>query len=134
GGGTAAREIAWEQLLSLRLPLRVSGIREADAAWPAAAAWTGAPFVSRELSARQFASSHPNLARQVRRLKRLGVALNAEPATQPTVKQLYELKAGTESLGAGNLFGDKLRREFLLEAARSGDPPAELHRFSRGEE
>jgi len=134
-GEPAARDIAWEQLLSLRLPLRVSGIREADAAWPAsAAAWTGAPFVSRELSAQQFASWHPNFARQVRQLKRLGVALNAETATQPTVKQLYELKAGTESLGAENLFGDELRREFLLAAAQSGDPPAELHRFSRGEE
>src|SRR5438874_6692717 len=95
-GEPAARDIAWEQLLSLRLPLRVSGIREADAAWPAsAAAWTGAPFVSRELTSQQFSALHLNSARRARRLLRLGVTLKAEIATDSLVRQLYNLKART---------------------------------------
>ena len=132
-GGALAE--AWNQLLTLNLPFKVFGIRDQDRNWPATPApWTGAPFVSRELTSQEFAAVHLNSARRVRSLQRLGVSLRAEGATGPLLRRLYELKARTGAGGEENLFSDPLRRQFLVAVARSGDPPAELFRFVLGEE
>src|SRR5438477_7561547 len=83
GDGGALAE-AWNQLLAVNLPFKVFGIRDPDRNWPATPApWTGAPFVSRELTSQEFAAVHLNSARRVRSLQRLGVSLRAEGATGP---------------------------------------------------
>jgi CelD/BcsL family acetyltransferase involved in cellulose biosynthesis len=50
------------------------------------------------------------------------------------LRQLYELKAESGCAKQENLFRDESRREFLITAAQSAAPPAELFRLVRGEE
>jgi CelD/BcsL family acetyltransferase involved in cellulose biosynthesis len=68
-----------------------------------------------DISADDFAAAHLRLARNLRRLNRLGFTLHRYHGDYPgLVRFIYERKAGQN---AGNLFQDRSRVEFMVEAA-----------------
>lgn len=75
-----------------------------------------APCVRREhVSAEQFAFNHTRLARNLRRLDRLGFALNSYTGNDWCVlRSVYQRKAAQD---ADSLFRDPLRAEFMVNAA-----------------
>lgn len=102
------------------LPLNITALRERDCA-PLREALPLRPFCSApavssaDLSAEDFATAHLRLARNLRRLNRLGFTLHRYHGDYPgLVRFIYERKAGQNP---GNLFLDRSRIEFMAAAA-----------------
>jgi CelD/BcsL family acetyltransferase involved in cellulose biosynthesis len=100
------------------LPLEVTAVRESgtlDGMLPLLP-FCAAPAVSRaDISPDDFALAHTRLARNLRRLARLGFALRRYNGDHPGLLRLiYEKKAAQDP---GSLFHDHARIEFLVNAA-----------------
>ncbi|MGZ4872649.1 MAG: GNAT family N-acetyltransferase, partial [Candidatus Angelobacter sp.] len=101
-------------------PLEIVALREADRSvvteelelLPFAAA----PGVScTQVSAEQFALAHTRLARNLRRLERLGFELRSYDGDNPRLlRSIYDAKAGQSE---SSLFHDSERVEFMVSAA-----------------
>jgi hypothetical protein len=78
--------------------------------------FAAAPGVSCEqISAESFAGAHTRLARNLRRMERLGFALKTYDGTNPEpLRAIYEAKARQSDT---SLFHDSMRIEFLVNAA-----------------
>ena len=78
--------------------------------------FAAAPGVScAQISAEQFAAAHTRLARNLRRLERLGLELKRyDDANPQLLRSIYAGKAGQSG---SSLFHDPLRIEFLISAA-----------------
>jgi CelD/BcsL family acetyltransferase involved in cellulose biosynthesis len=78
--------------------------------------FAAAPFLSRaHLSAEQFAAAHPRLARNLRRMSRLGFDLRCyDGAHTQLLRSIY---AGKAAQSATSLFHDSARIEFMVRAA-----------------
>lgn len=104
------------------LPLEVVALREKEATLPpelsllSLVPFCAAPAVSgREISAGRFALKHLRLARNLRRLARLGFALHSYRGNYPgLLRFIYQQKAAQS---ASSLFHDPLRVEFMVNAA-----------------
>lgn len=102
------------------LPLEIVAVREENVpAFPAdlpLAPFCGAPAIHRaDMDTDQFASKHSRLARNLRRLARLGFELRRYAGDYPgLVRLIYEKKATQDP---GSLFQDPLRVEFMIQAA-----------------
>lgn len=100
--------------------LEIVALREADCATlPDSLSllpFSAAPGVQRaRLSADQFHFQHPRLARNLRRLQRLGFEVRSYDGNNPRLlRAVYEGKAGQDT---GSLFRDPLRVEFMVKAA-----------------
>lgn len=111
---------ALAQLAVLQRPLEVVAVRDQER--PAAAGglplfpFSAAPAVrGADSTADQFAGAHLRLARNLRRLARLGFELKAYPGNNPPLlRAIYRHKAGQTP---GSLFHDALRIQFLVNAA-----------------
>ncbi|MGZ4830529.1 MAG: GNAT family N-acetyltransferase [Candidatus Angelobacter sp.] len=107
-------------LAELGRPLEIVALREADRSvvteelelLPFAAA----PGVScAQVSAEQFALAHTRLARNLRRLERLGFELRSYDGDNPRLlRSIYDAKAGRSE---SSLFHDSERVEFMVSAA-----------------
>jgi hypothetical protein len=102
------------------LPLNITALRKSacsllEEALPLLP-FCSAPAVSCvDISADDFAMAHLRLARNLRRLNRLGFTLHRYRGDYPgLVRFLYERKAGQTP---GNLFQDRSRIEFMVQAA-----------------
>jgi CelD/BcsL family acetyltransferase involved in cellulose biosynthesis len=119
-GEEEALRVALATLASLQHPMEVVAMRERDrAAIADELDWL--PFASapaarsREISAEQFTVKHTRLARNLRRLERLGLELRTFDGDNPQLlRSIYNGKA--EQLES-SLFHDPARVEFLVEAA-----------------
>jgi GNAT acetyltransferase-like protein len=113
---------ALAHLADLKQPLRITALRQGDCeALPQELSlnrFTVAPGIRhRQLSADTFAEMHLRLARNLRRMQRLGYefrALNDAGPHSQLLRTIYELKAEQDRQ---SLFRDPLRREFMVEAA-----------------
>jgi hypothetical protein len=110
---------ALAHLADLNRPLRITAMRRHDCEdFPAELAltrFTVAPGIRRrQLSPDTFAEMHLRLARNLRRMQRLGYEFNTwDGANSQLLRAIYELKAEQDPQ---SLFRDPLRREFMIEA------------------
>jgi CelD/BcsL family acetyltransferase involved in cellulose biosynthesis len=107
-------------LVEQGLPLNITALRKSacgllEEALPLLP-FCSAPAVScADISADDFATAHLRLARNLRRLNRLGFTLHCYHDDYPgLVRFIYERKAGQTP---GNLFQDRSRIEFMVQAA-----------------
>jgi hypothetical protein len=111
---------ALAHLGDLKQPLRITALRQSDCeALPRELSldrFTVAPGIRcRQLSADTFAEMHLRLARNLRRMQRLGYELNVKDGSHSQLlRNIYQLKAEQDR---ESLFRDPLRREFMVEAA-----------------
>ena len=107
-------------LAERELPLEIVAMREREViAVPRELPllpFCGAPMVDcRKIAAEQFAAKHARLARNLRRLCRLGFALRKHPGDYPGLLRFIYRKKAAQS--ASSLFHDPLRVEFMVNAA-----------------
>ena len=113
---------ALAHLADLKQPLRITALRQGDCeALPPELSlnrFTVAPGIRhRQLPADTFAEMHLRLARNLRRMQRLGYEFRAlvdAGSHSQLLRTIYELKAEQDRQ---SLFRDPLRREFMVEAA-----------------
>jgi CelD/BcsL family acetyltransferase involved in cellulose biosynthesis len=121
GGEDEVLRAAFGALAEIGRPVEIVALREDDRnvvtgelqLLPFAAA----PGVSRaQISAEQFAAAHTRLARNLRRMERLGFALRAYDggANPQLLRSVYAAKARQSE---SSLFHDATRLEFLVSAA-----------------
>jgi CelD/BcsL family acetyltransferase involved in cellulose biosynthesis len=119
-GDDEALRSALVRLADLGYPLHITAVRQSDArplpAELTLESFTTAPGVSpRQLSAETFAQMHLRLARNLRRIERLGYELRTYDGSESRlIRTIYEGKAEQDS---DSLFRDPLRREFMVQAA-----------------
>jgi CelD/BcsL family acetyltransferase involved in cellulose biosynthesis len=107
-------------LAELGYPLHITAVRQSDARTVPAELtlerFTTAPGVSRrQLSAETFAEMHLRLARNLRRMQRLGYELRTHNGSESElIRAIYDGKAEQDP---DSLFCDPMRREFMVQAA-----------------
>ncbi|HWG51090.1 MAG TPA: GNAT family N-acetyltransferase [Candidatus Acidoferrales bacterium] len=107
-------------LAELGCPLHITALRQSDARTiPAELTlerFTTAPGVScRQLSPETFAQMHLRLARNLRRMQRLGFELRSyDGSRSQLLRSIYQIKAEQDR---DSLFRDPLRQEFMVQAA-----------------
>ena len=119
-GDEEVLRFALTHLADVKQPLRITALRQSDCeAVPPElllSRFTVAPGIRhRQLSADTFAEMHLRLARNLRRMQRLGYELNVwDGSHSQLLRNVYQLKAEQDR---ESLFQDSLRREFMVEAA-----------------
>ncbi|HEU4415829.1 MAG TPA: GNAT family N-acetyltransferase [Candidatus Angelobacter sp.] len=119
-GDPEALRCALSVLAERGLPLEVVAVREIDPSLNNTVPlipFCGAPAVRcAEISADDFAVAHPHLARNMRRLERLGFELQRHSGeNSQLLRTIYQRKAEQTS---ESLFHDPVRIEFMVQAAR----------------
>ena len=123
GGDERALRAALAVLSSLRRPLEIVAVRDADSSMSPTVIdklqvlpFAAAPVVRcAETSAGQFASAHGRLARNLRRLEKLGLERRSYNGDNPQLlRSIYTGKAAQHS---SSLFHDPVRIDFLISAA-----------------
>jgi CelD/BcsL family acetyltransferase involved in cellulose biosynthesis len=115
-----ALDMALAALAQLRRPLEIVAVRETDRSSAPGdlelLPFCDAPAVRcSDISAEAFAAAHTRLARNLRRMERLGFALLVYDGTNSQLlRSIYAGKAGQRST---SLFHDPARIEFLVSAA-----------------
>jgi CelD/BcsL family acetyltransferase involved in cellulose biosynthesis len=119
-GDDTVLKSALAELAQLTAPLEIVAMRQSDA-HPLYSGMTrqhfsAAPQIRRgDLNEDQFVSMHPRLARNLRRLNRLGFTLNVHNGdSSRLIRSIYQRKAEQDP---DSLFRDKLRIDFLVNAA-----------------
>jgi CelD/BcsL family acetyltransferase involved in cellulose biosynthesis len=107
-------------LVELERPMEIVALRDVDCSAVInelpSAPFAAAPGVScAQISAEQFAAAHTRLARNLRRMKKLGFELRSyDDANPQLLRSIYSAKA---EQSASSLFHDPERVEFLVSAA-----------------
>lgn len=118
-------------------PLEIVAMREADRAVVIdeleMAPFAAAPGVScTQVSAEQFAAAHTRLARNLRRMERLGFELKGYGGANPQLlRSIYAAKAQQDE---ASLFHDSERIEFMVSAAGLMPDVFEIFTLQNGEE
>jgi hypothetical protein len=134
GDDDALRD-ALGRLAELGLSLHITALRQSDARnLPAELAlerFTVAPGVSRrQLSAETFAQMHLRLARNLRRMQKLGFELQSYDGSHSRLlRTIYRVKAEQDP---DSLFRDPLRREFMVQAALLDPTRVEIFALENG--
>jgi len=121
-GDPGVLNAALAALAQLGRPLEIRAMRYAEAATIKNTLpllpFCGAPSVlHRDITAEGFAATHSRLARNLRRLNRLGFCLRRYPGDYPgLVRFIYEKKAAQDPK---SLFRDPVRVDFMVSAARN---------------
>jgi CelD/BcsL family acetyltransferase involved in cellulose biosynthesis len=119
-GDESALRAAVEALAELGRPLDIVALRETDRDAVLdeleMAPFAGAPGVNcTQISAEEFAAAHTRLARNLRRMERLGFELRTYDGNNPMLlRSIYAAKAGQSD---SSLFHDPSRVEFMVSAA-----------------
>ncbi len=122
-GDDQVLRVALAALSSLGRPLEIVAMREADSGMSQTVInelqmlpFAAAPGVRcAETSAEQFAAAHGRLARNLRRLERLGLERRSYNGDNPQL--LRSIYAGKAAQHSSSLFHDPARIEFLISAA-----------------
>jgi CelD/BcsL family acetyltransferase involved in cellulose biosynthesis len=119
-GDDQALRAALTELASLGHPLEIVGMRETDRSRVSnelqVLPFAAAPCVRRvDISSEQFAAAHSRLARNLRRLERLGFERRTYNGANPEI--IRTIFAGKAAQLAESLFHDLARIEFLVSAA-----------------
>lgn len=119
-GDDAVMRVALGTLAKLGRPMEIVALREIDRSAMVdvleRVRFTAAPGVScAQISAEEFASSHTRLARNLRRMERLGFELRSYDGANPLLlRSIYGAKAKQDE---SSLFHDAERVEFMVSAA-----------------
>ncbi|MGE5321221.1 MAG: GNAT family N-acetyltransferase [Actinomycetota bacterium] len=119
-GDDAVLRCALSQLSRMACPLQITALRQSDVNSVSAdlglEPFTVAPGIGcKEVSAETFSQKHLRLARNLRRMQRLGFELKTYDGSQSQLLQtIYQNKAEQEQ---ESLFRDPLRRQFMVRAA-----------------
>jgi CelD/BcsL family acetyltransferase involved in cellulose biosynthesis len=117
-------------------PLEIVAVREANRSGVTEELellpFAAAPGVScRQVSAEEFAAGHSRLARNLRRMERLGFQLRRhDGANQKLLRSIYAAKAEQSE---SSLFHDSTRVEFLVSAAAKMPNVFEIFTLENGE-
>ncbi|HEY2497269.1 MAG TPA: GNAT family N-acetyltransferase [Candidatus Angelobacter sp.] len=119
-GDPMVLRVALAALAELERPMEILALREPDRNRVSdelqLVPFAAAPGVScAHISAKQFGAEHPRLARNLRRLEKLGFAMKScDGANAQLLHSIYARKAAQIT---GSLFHDRARIEFLVRAA-----------------
>lgn len=122
-------------LAELGYPLHITALRQSDArSLPpefTLERFTTAPGVSRrQLSPETFAQMHLRLARNLRRMQRLGFDLRSyDGSRSQLLRTIYQIKAEQDR---DSLFRDPLRQEFMVQAALLDPARVEIFTLESG--
>src|SRR5204863_8530028 len=109
---------AWQKLIELELPLHVLSVRRPEAAiWKELpkASYSGAPYLlASSITPEQFSTAHTRKGSRLRRLFRMGIELRQYSGEDKSFVTKIYLCKGAQG-GAGTLFQDELRRNFMCE-------------------
>lgn len=136
-GDEAVLRMALGVLAELGRPLEIVALRESDRSVVAdemeLVPFASAPGVQCEqMPAERFAASHTRLARNLRRMERLGFALKTYDGDNPELlRMIYEAKAHQSD---DSLFHDSARVEFLVSAAARMPHIFEIFTLENGEQ
>jgi CelD/BcsL family acetyltransferase involved in cellulose biosynthesis len=128
---------ALAELASLGHPLEIIAMREADRSKVSDALqvlpFTAAPGVrNADISSEQLAAAHSRLARNLRRLERLGFERRTYNGANPEL--IRTIFAGKAAQLADSLFHDRARIEFLVNAAELMPDAFEIFTLENGAE
>src|SRR5262249_29482725 len=135
GGDDGVLANALAERAALKQPLEVIALREQDCeALPGGMSlspFSGAPQVrGRDTHCEQFALAHTRLARNLRRIQRLGFEVASHNgANTPLLGYIYRKKASQDP---ESLFHDPRRIEFMLNAAQLDPEVFEIFTLERG--
>jgi CelD/BcsL family acetyltransferase involved in cellulose biosynthesis len=119
-GDDAVLRAALGALSELGCPMEIVALRETDCGAVTdeleMAPFAAAPCVNcAQISAEEFAAAHTRLARNLRRMERLGFELRGHDGNNPMLlRSIYGAKAGQSD---SSLFHDSERIEFMVSAA-----------------
>lgn len=136
-GDDAVLRAALGALSELGHPLEIVALRESECSVVTdeleLVPFAAAPGVRREqMSAESFAGAHTRLARNLRRMERLGFALKTYDGANPQLlREIYEGKARQSDT---SLFHDSTRIEFLVSAAALVPHVFEIFTLENGEQ
>lgn len=134
-GDDAVLSCALGRLAECACPLQITALRQSDvdsvSACPGLEPFTAAPgIVCDDVSAETFSQRHLRLARNLRRIERLGFELKTYDGSQRQLLQtIYQNKAEQEP---ESLFLDPLRREFMARAAMLDPHRVEIFTLENG--
>ena len=135
-GDGAVLHAALGVLAELGHPLEIVALRESERSLVTdeleLSPFAAAPYVTcKQISAESFAGAHTRLARNLRRMERLGFALKTYDGANPQLlRAIYEAKARQSDT---SLFHDSARIEFLVSAAALMPHIFEIFTLENGE-
>lgn len=133
-GGTEALQAAWAVIASLDLPLQIGALRRAQApVWNELpkSTYSGAPYLlSSSMTPEQFSASHTRKGSRLRRLFRMGIEFHTYSGQDAKLlEEIYRCKGAQN--GAGALFTDALRRDFMCSIAQAEGSSCEVFTFEK---
>lgn len=136
-GDETVLRAAFGVLGELGRPMEIVAVRDADRNAAVdeleLVPFAAAPGVScSQISAEQFAAAHPRLARNLRRMERLGLELRGYDGDNPVL--LRSIYAGKAEQRSSSLFHDPERIEFLVSAAGLMPQTFEVFTLENGEQ
>jgi CelD/BcsL family acetyltransferase involved in cellulose biosynthesis len=128
-------QAAWRKLAELQLPLHILSIRRAEATiWNELpkSPYSGAPFLNgTSITPEQFVSKHTRKGSRLRRLFRMGIEFRVSSGNDSQLAEhIYRCK-GAQG-GAGSLFADKFRRDFMCGIVQREGSNCEIFTFEQG--
>ena len=126
---------AWMKLAALQLPLHILSVRRAEATvWNELpkSPYSGAPFLNgTSITPEQFSAKHARKGSRLRRLFRMGVEFRVSSGNDSKLAEhIYRCK-GSQG-GAGSLFADEMRRDFMCGIVQKEGSNCEIFTFEKG--
>ena len=136
-GNPEVLQAGWAKLAELQLPLHILSIRRSEAAiWNQLpkSPYPGAPFLDgTSITPEQFSTKHTRKGSRLRRLFRLGVQFRVYSGNESELAEyIYQCK-GTQG-GAGSLFADNMRRDFISSIVQREGSNCEIFTLERENE
>ena len=133
-GKTSVLQAAWAALAMLELPFQIMALRRPDAPiWKQfpKSPYSGAPYLlSSSITPEEFSASHTRKGSRLRRLFRMGIDFHVHSGQEvKLLDEIYRCK-GAQS-GAGALFADPLRRNFMCSIAQAEGSSCEIFTFEK---
>lgn len=125
---------AWRHLGKMNLPMSITAINRPDATiWnqlPRTLFSRAPQLMNHEISAENFAKSHPRAFSRLRRLERMGLRFEQYSGSSAVVRQIYERRA--RQFDDGELFRDPKRVEFMVATCREMDNACDVFTLEDG--
>ena len=133
-GETEVLQATWAALAALELPFRIVALRRPNApVWNELpkSAYSGAPYLlSSSMTAEEFSAKHTRKGSRLRRLFRMDVELHTYTGQDvKLLEEIYRCKGAQN--GAGALFTDPLRRDFMCTIAQAEGSICEIFTFEK---
>ena len=133
-GAPEVLQAAWAMLASLDLPLQIVALRRPQAPiWNELpkSSYSGAPYLlSSSITPEEFSARHTRKGSRLRRLFRMGIEFHMYTGQEAKLlEEIYRCKGA--QTGAGALFADNLRRDFMCTIAQAEGSNCETFTFEK---